>query len=159
MSWLRRRSEAGASLEERFRESEQLRQRSEAMVAQLQQELAAIRTATAGGSAPLSGQAAQEPGGDEAPSRPVSAPSGASRLLVIGPQRTNYVERFAGQSVHGKAVEVEQCRWDELSLCSYGSGGLLASIAPSMHPLPGTCLLYTSPSPRDGLLSRMPSSA
>ena len=25
--------------------------------------------------------------------------------------------------------------------------------------LPATCLLYTSPSPRDGLLSRMPSSA
>ena len=25
--------------------------------------------------------------------------------------------------------------------------------------LPGGCLLYTSPSPRDGLLSRMPSSA
>ena len=28
---------------------------------------------------------------------------------------------------------------------------------PSNHPL--ICLLYTSPSPRDGLLSRMPSSA
>ena len=27
------------------------------------------------------------------------------------------------------------------------------------HVLPETCLLYTSPSPRDGLLSRMPSSA
>ena len=27
------------------------------------------------------------------------------------------------------------------------------------HGLGGTCLLYTSPSPRDGLLSRMPSSA
>ena len=27
------------------------------------------------------------------------------------------------------------------------------------EPVPGTCLLYTSPSPRDGLLSRMPSSA
>ena len=27
------------------------------------------------------------------------------------------------------------------------------------HYKPGTCLLYTSPSPRDGLLSRMPSSA
>ena len=26
-------------------------------------------------------------------------------------------------------------------------------------PLPKACLLYTSPSPRDGLLSRMPSSA
>ena len=25
--------------------------------------------------------------------------------------------------------------------------------------MPGICLLYTSPSPRDGLLSRMPSSA
>ena len=27
------------------------------------------------------------------------------------------------------------------------------------RPMPQTCLLYTSPSPRDGLLSRMPSSA
>ena len=27
------------------------------------------------------------------------------------------------------------------------------------HQLSGSCLLYTSPSPRDGLLSRMPSSA
>ena len=27
------------------------------------------------------------------------------------------------------------------------------------HNLTGSCLLYTSPSPRDGLLSRMPSSA
>ena len=27
------------------------------------------------------------------------------------------------------------------------------------HRLPKNCLLYTSPSPRDGLLSRMPSSA
>ena len=29
----------------------------------------------------------------------------------------------------------------------------------SEHPLAKACLLYTSPSPRDGLLSRMPSSA
>ena len=35
-----------------------------------------------------------------------------------------------------------------------GSGTELAMIRP-YHP----CLLYTSPSPRDGLLSRMPSSA
>ena len=32
----------------------------------------------------------------------------------------------------------------------------IAANAPQTHP---TCLLYTSPSPRDGLLSRMPSSA
>ena len=31
--------------------------------------------------------------------------------------------------------------------------------ASSNSPSPITCLLYTSPSPRDGLLSRMPSSA
>ena len=31
---------------------------------------------------------------------------------------------------------------------------ILATLKPK-----GTCLLYTSPSPRDGLLSRMPSSA
>ena len=31
--------------------------------------------------------------------------------------------------------------------------------ARSMHTDPHCCLLYTSPSPRDGLLSRMPSSA
>ena len=32
--------------------------------------------------------------------------------------------------------------------------GILKSLTPAQH-----CLLYTSPSPRDGLLSRMPSSA
>ena len=35
------------------------------------------------------------------------------------------------------------------------SGGLIDLDKTS----PNTCLLYTSPSPRDGLLSRMPSSA
>ena len=34
-----------------------------------------------------------------------------------------------------------------------------ATAGPNLRPLPNTCLLYTSPSPRDGLLSRMPSSA
>ena len=37
----------------------------------------------------------------------------------------------------------------------YFDGG--ASISRTARPYP--CLLYTSPSPRDGLLSRMPSSA
>ena len=44
--------------------------------------------------------------------------------------------------------------FNEKTLCGLGrevqSTGLLA---------PDACLLYTSPSPRDGLLSRMPSSA
>ena len=37
-----------------------------------------------------------------------------------------------------------------LALQAFGMGGGVGI---------GTCLLYTSPSPRDGLLSRMPSSA
>ena len=42
--------------------------------------------------------------------------------------------------------------------CSSGSERI-ASVAPSLMALAWGCLLYTSPSPRDGLLSRMPSSA
>src|SRR5665647_3983865 len=37
--------------------------------------------------------------------------------------------------------------------------GAVGGINPLMVGLADTCLLYTSPSPRDGLLSRMPSSA
>ena len=36
---------------------------------------------------------------------------------------------------------------------------MLITRASIMNNDPNTCLLYTSPSPRDGLLSRMPSSA
>ena len=39
------------------------------------------------------------------------------------------------------------------------SGSLVAWHATEQHPPFRICLLYTSPSPRDGLLSRMPSSA
>ena len=37
--------------------------------------------------------------------------------------------------------------------------GCLGNLAPMRPEVSGFCLLYTSPSPRDGLLSRMPSSA
>ena len=40
-----------------------------------------------------------------------------------------------------------------------GMGYELANIVIFVILQPGLCLLYTSPSPRDGLLSRMPSSA
>ena len=50
--------------------------------------------------------------------------------------------------------------------CSKGDGQLNGSGSTFINPLLtkmagdyDTCLLYTSPSPRDGLLSRMPSSA
>ena len=65
-------------------------------------------------------------------------------------------------SVIDKAIEIQQSSINEISkdlqsfqdpinkLNRYLSGGTLAG---------KFCLLYTSPSPRDGLLSRMPSSA
>ena len=40
-----------------------------------------------------------------------------------------------------------------------GGGGTPDSVGRHFVKLSGGCLLYTSPSPRDGLLSRMPSSA
>ena len=42
----------------------------------------------------------------------------------------------------------------ELPMADVAGGGIVTGSA-----LMGSCLLYTSPSPRDGLLSRMPSSA
>ena len=41
----------------------------------------------------------------------------------------------------------------------YGTKGSIIGPDPNMFGGPINCLLYTSPSPRDGLLSRMPSSA
>ena len=40
-----------------------------------------------------------------------------------------------------------------------GSTSKKAQLTPSLKVVVCLCLLYTSPSPRDGLLSRMPSSA
>ena len=48
-----------------------------------------------------------------------------------------------------------------LSIALLASASLLIGCATPAPPAPpaAACLLYTSPSPRDGLLSRMPSSA
>ena len=51
-----------------------------------------------------------------------------------------------------------------IALCDAGTGigktyAYLAAAAAANRSDTGPCLLYTSPSPRDGLLSRMPSSA
>ena len=49
------------------------------------------------------------------------------------------------------------CHTDEFTLSGADPEGLFPAILG--HEGAGICLLYTSPSPRDGLLSRMPSSA
>ena len=43
--------------------------------------------------------------------------------------------------------------------CTFGQGGYSNKILSYKNTQVIACLLYTSPSPRDGLLSRMPSSA
>ena len=58
------------------------------------------------------------------------------------------LENLAGEIVDGKAVRV--------SVVEAASGKTVSRI---VVPCVYDCLLYTSPSPRDGLLSRMPSSA
>ena len=47
-----------------------------------------------------------------------------------------------------------QLQTDAINLATQGIGGYQPYLTQAQ-----TCLLYTSPSPRDGLLSRMPSSA
>ena len=47
---------------------------------------------------------------------------------------------------------------NSLEITLLGCGPVLIGLAAAIA-LPGICLLYTSPSPRDATLSRMPSSA
>ena len=73
------------------------------------------------------------------------------RILILG----------SGPIVIGQACEfdysgTQACK----ALRSEGFEVILVNSNPaSIMTDPETCLLYTSPSPRDGLLSRMPSSA
>ena len=64
-----------------------------------------------------------------------------------------------GVTVRGQVLDLEPN--NEFLLDTGASGILLAKTASDELTAAGlqTCLLYTSPSPRDGLLSRMPSSA
>jgi protease-4 len=70
---------------------------------------------------------------------------------VVGPSQEIYeeVKKFAAK----KKLVVS------MGSVAASGGYYIAAPATMIYANPGTCLLYTSPSPRDGLLSRMPSSA
>ena len=70
-----------------------------------------------------------------------------------------YIVNSADLKPDGRMVECANCnhRWYQEPL---KSEEFLSSSVPKLSSEEsGICLLYTSPSPRDGLLSRMPSSA
>ena len=49
--------------------------------------------------------------------------------------------------------------WDDMTSYSLNTNICIKAFTKDATPVDASCLLYTSPSPRDGLLSRMPSSA
>ena len=75
-------------------------------------------------------------------------------------QHTINIEKFLTQGLDPEQIEdVVSRKLQEYDDSVVGVEFMLnvQSIADTVQP--ETCLLYTSPSPRDGLLSRMPSSA
>ena len=69
-------------------------------------------------------------------------------------------KNFMGRGVKGK-YKAENFKGEATELANLENAAMMAGEDTSIvetNP-PNTCLLYTSPSPRDGLLSRMPSSA
>ena len=68
------------------------------------------------------------------------------------------MDKIVGKTKHGEITI------DELAQLQPGLGKLMDDMSTRFTYMyhsakGGNCLLYTSPSPRDGLLSRMPSSA
>ena len=93
----------------------------------------------------------------------VSHASGARYTSLIGGSMLSFYDWYAdlpvaSPQVFGDQTDVPESGdwWDAGYLIMWGSNVPLTR-TPDAHWM--ACLLYTSPSPRDGLLSRMPSSA
>ena len=87
-----------------------------------------------------------------------------TRVVVLAPTVIEITE-ITGSSIAGESVTFHGTLLDEhgelLIEDGISSGGVihLSIDGSDVGAIYTTCLLYTSPSPRDGLLSRMPSSA
>ena len=64
---------------------------------------------------------------------------------------------YSPETAENKAREIGGSKWVVKAQIHSGARGKAGGVIVCNTPL--DCLLYTSPSPRDGLLSRMPSSA
>ena len=89
-------------------------------------------------------------------SRALTSPCGRIRIPINEDrgetgQIVNYLKKYKGEGIQHIAVGAQDI---------YASVETISKKGVEFMPAPPeTCLLYTSPSPRDGLLSRMPSSA
>ena len=80
-------------------------------------------------------------------------PGTATELENFEPSVTGGYRRVSGyQKWNTNIVPQDSSSSEPVLLSAYFRGSVIAARG-------GNCLLYTSPSPRDGLLSRMPSSA
>ena len=106
--------------------------------------------------------------GEDLPSTPVETKS----LIAQGPPAPDYVEPPVNRET-GELVQLTDVYWDiykdfwerQVACTNFEWDGSRYLIHPytrivlRFYAVSTGCLLYTSPSPRDGLLSRMPSSA
>ena len=99
---------------------------------------------------------------------------GADVHVVMTAGANEFVRPLVFQAVSGNEVHtdllddkaeagmghIELARWADIVLIAPATANTLARLAAGLaDDLLSTCLLYTSPSPRDATLSRMPSSA
>ena len=98
---------------------------------------------------------------------PADLPADLSHGLFAKPGRYQSLVRFANASsfddrdkdLRGMSIKVSGVDGSSLAGPAGEQVFTLNSYPALFVDTPETCLLYTSPSPRDGLLSRMPSSA
>ena len=92
--------------------------------------------------------------------------NGGAKVMLVA-RREDKLKKIAeelGEDAHYHVADVanhkEMLKMSEETLSLFGRVDVLVNNAGIMPlSLISSCLLYTSPSPRDGLLSRMPSSA
>ena len=77
--------------------------------------------------------------------------------LFVPANKLDWIEKAERSEADGLIIDLE----DSVPLEEKGKArdGLVEYLSSEEISKPFFCLLYTSPSPRDGLLSRMPSSA
>ena len=87
-----------------------------------------------------------------------TTPVDADLVLISDSEDSNNTKQVTVSSIKGLTAGVTSVAATLPLVASAATGDTTLSLS-GLSALGTACLLYTSPSPRDGLLSRMPSSA